>query len=89
MAEPRPAVAVTRSVEDNGPLAARLESLGLDVVSVPLIEVAPPADGGAALAAAVDDLPAYDWVVVTSANGAKAVADAVAANHDPVGPGAV
>ncbi len=87
MAERRPTVAITRSVEDNGPLAARLESLGFDVVSVPLIEVTPPADGGAALAAAVDDLATYDWVVVTSANGVTALVDALGA-ADATGAGA-
>lgn len=82
MAEPSPTVAITRSVEDNRSLAARLEALGFQVVEVPLIEVAPPSDDGRALAAALDDLAAYDWVVVTSANGVRALARAIGADVD-------
>jgi uroporphyrinogen-III synthase len=49
-------------------------------VEVPVIEVAPPADGGAALSAAARQLSAYDWVVLTSPNGARRLLDAVAAD---------
>lgn len=82
MAEPSPTVAITRSVEDNRSLAARLEALGFQVVEVPLIEVASPSDDGRALAAALDDLAAYDWVVVTSANGVRALARAIGTDVD-------
>lgn len=72
----RPAVAITRSVEDNRSLAAGLERLGFVVVAVPLIDVAAPGDGGRALAEALERLADYDWVVLTSANGVRAVVDA-------------
>ncbi len=74
--EPRPVVAVTRSIEDNRSLQSRLESLGYPVLAVPLIQVVAPADDGRALRAAVADLSVYDWVVLTSANGVRSVAAA-------------
>ena len=61
-----------------GTLEGRLADLGATVVHVPLIAIGPPADGGAALRAALNDVADFDWVVVTSANGAAAVGDAVA-----------
>ena len=45
---------------------------------MPLIAIGPPADGGGALRAALNDVAGFDWVVVTSSNGAAAVGDAVA-----------
>jgi uroporphyrinogen III methyltransferase/synthase len=65
-------VVVTRAREQAGPLTARLRALGADVVELPVIEIEDPADGGAALADAVRAAREgrYDWVVVTSANGA-------------------
>ncbi len=67
-------VAVTRTAADNAGLADRLRALALDVVAVPLVEVVGPADGGRALAAALARLERYRWVVLTSANGVRAVA---------------
>lgn len=55
---------VTRAEEQAGPLAARLEALGCEVVLCPLIRVEPLDD------APIDPEP-YDWVVVTSPNGAS------------------
>jgi uroporphyrinogen-III synthase len=59
-----------------GTLAERLTQAGARVEHVPLIAIGPPGDGGAALRAAVADLAAFDWLVVTSANGAAAVGEA-------------
>ena len=64
-------VVVTRAREQASSLATELQLLGADVVEVPGIVVTEPADGGAALAATVTRLGSYDWVVVTSANGAR------------------
>jgi uroporphyrinogen-III synthase len=61
-----------------GTLAERLTRAGARVEHVPLIAIGPPVDGGAALGAAVADLAGFDWLVVTSANGAAAVGEAVA-----------
>jgi uroporphyrinogen-III synthase len=60
--------------ERAGRLDRRLSELGADVVHVPLVETRDPSDGGAALAAALADIDTYDWVVVTSPNGAERVA---------------
>ena len=59
--------------ERRGELDRRLVGLGAEVVHVPLIETAEPADGGAALGAALADIDRYDWVIVTSPNGAERV----------------
>jgi uroporphyrinogen-III synthase len=64
-------VALTRP--DAGELGDRLTALGATVVHVPLIEIGDAADGGAALRAALARLAEFDWLVVTSANGAHRV----------------
>jgi uroporphyrinogen III methyltransferase/synthase len=66
-------IVVTRAREQASELVARLAALGAATVEVPAIAVAEPADGGAALAAAVDRVAAgaYDWLVLTSPNGAR------------------
>jgi len=60
-------VVVTRAARQAGPLVARLESLGYEVVSCPLIEIEP-------IPGEPIDAAAYDWVVVTSPNGAAELA---------------
>jgi uroporphyrinogen III methyltransferase / synthase len=70
-------VVVTRAREQAGELVTRLQAQGAATVEVPAIEIRDPADGGAALAAAVDRLGAYDWVVLTSSNGARRLLGAV------------
>jgi uroporphyrinogen III methyltransferase/synthase len=64
-------VVVTRTRDQAGRLAARLRTEGAAVLEVPVIEIGPPPDGGAALRAAVADVASYDWVVLTSPNGAE------------------
>jgi uroporphyrinogen-III synthase len=64
-------VVVTRP--ELGSLGTALAGAAADVVHVPLICIEPPSDGGSALAAALADLESFDWLVVTSANGARAV----------------
>ncbi|MET1040832.1 MAG: uroporphyrinogen-III synthase, partial [Acidimicrobiales bacterium] len=66
-------VVVTRPEGQASVLAERLRAAGAEAVVLPVIEIEEPADGGAALTAALDDLGAYDWLVVTSANGARRV----------------
>jgi uroporphyrinogen-III synthase len=56
-------VIVTRPREQAGPLVARLEELGHEVVACPLIEIEPFDDPV--------DVEGYDWVIVTSPNGAR------------------
>jgi uroporphyrinogen-III synthase len=56
-------VIVTRPREQAGPLAARLEELGHEVVECPLIEI--ESLGGPV------EVAGYEWVIVTSPNGAR------------------
>ena len=75
-------VVVTRSRDQAGPLVQRLEELGHEVVECPLIEIEP-------LPGAVE-VDGYDWVVVTSPNGARelvARADGELPKVAAVGPG--
>jgi uroporphyrinogen-III synthase len=60
-------VVVTRPRETADPLVRRLRALGHDVVECPLIEIEP-------IARAAIDTRGYDWVVVTSRNGAELLA---------------
>jgi uroporphyrinogen-III synthase len=85
-------VVVTRAGEQVGRLRELLVAEGADVVEVPTIAVVDAADGGEGLRAAMRDL--WDWVVVTSPNGAEravAAAGGRAAAHAVrwavVGPG--
>jgi uroporphyrinogen-III synthase len=59
-------VVVTRAEAQAGPLVERLEALGHDVVRCPLIRLEPLGDEPL-------DFSAYDWVVVTSPNGADEI----------------
>ena len=60
-------VIVTRPREQAGPLVARLEALGHEVVECPLIEIERTSDEPI-------DAAGYDWLVVTSPNGADEIA---------------
>lgn len=71
-------VAVTRP--EAGELGERLAAMGATVVHVPLIEITDPIDGGAGLRAALARLATFDWLVVTSANGARRAGQAAAAH---------
>lgn len=64
-------VAVTRPPHQSRDLVDRLRAAGAEPLEVPAITIEDPADGGAALQAAAARLGEYDWVVVTSANGAR------------------
>ncbi|HSW41512.1 MAG TPA: hydroxymethylbilane synthase, partial [Patescibacteria group bacterium] len=68
-------VLVTREPGAPGALAGELRARGLEPLVIPTIELRPVVPGGD-LDAAVADLAAYAWVVVTSATGAEALADA-------------
>jgi uroporphyrinogen-III synthase len=60
-------VIVTRPRAQAGPLVDRLEALGHEVVECPLIEIERISDEPI-------DASGYDWVIVTSSNGADEVA---------------
>ena len=85
-------VVVTRAGDQVGRLRELLLAEGAEVIEVPTIAVVDAADGGESLRAAMGDL--WDWVVVTSPNGAEravAAAGGRAAAHAlrwaVVGPG--
>jgi uroporphyrinogen III methyltransferase/synthase len=64
-------VVVTRARDQASGLKARLLDLGASVIEVPTIVIDDPADEGEALRRAAAEVRAYDWVVLTSANGAQ------------------
>lgn len=66
-------VVVTRPQAQAGALAERLRAEGADPLVVPVIEIVDPDDGGAGLTGALARVGSYDWLVVTSANGAARV----------------
>jgi uroporphyrinogen-III synthase len=70
-------VVVTRASDQASSLADALQALGAEVVLIPSIAIVDPADGGAALRTALADLDRFDWLVVTSANGAARVASSL------------
>ncbi len=69
-------VIVTR--EHPGELADLLAERGAEMVHVPLIGVGEPADGGDALRRELERLDTFDWLVVTSREGARRVGTAAA-----------
>ncbi|HEV7865952.1 MAG TPA: uroporphyrinogen-III C-methyltransferase [Acidimicrobiia bacterium] len=64
-------VIVTRAREQASGLLERLHELGAATVELPVIEIAEPADGGAALREAAGRVADYDWVAFTSANAVR------------------
>jgi uroporphyrinogen-III synthase len=76
-------IVVTRAAGQSGGLSAALRAAGAEVVEVPTIAVTDPDDHGAALRAAVDRVADYEWVVVTSVNGAQRFADALGVREVP------
>jgi len=60
-------VIVTRPRDQAGPLVQRLEALGHEVIECPLIEIERMSDDPV-------DAAGYDWLIVTSPNGADEIA---------------
>jgi uroporphyrinogen-III synthase len=71
-------ILVTRRPEQAGSLRERLVELGATVVEVATLEVVPPEDT-APLDAALRALHRYHWLLLTSANSVRFVADRFAA----------
>jgi uroporphyrinogen-III synthase len=68
-------IVVTRPARQSIPLIQLLLQRGAQPLQMPLVEICAPSDGGVALRHALAELDTFDWVVVTSANGAAAVVD--------------
>ncbi|MEY2404631.1 MAG: uroporphyrinogen methyltransferase / synthase [Acidimicrobiaceae bacterium] len=64
-------VVVTRARDQASGLKARLRELGATVIELPTIVIDDPPDGGGALRRAAADVGSYEWLVLTSANGAQ------------------
>ena len=62
---------VTRALEQAGPIVDVLSAAGANVISLPLIEIIEPLDGGKARDAALANIGSYEWLVVSSPNGAR------------------
>jgi len=67
-------VLVTRALRQAGKLSAGLRALGAEPVEVPVLEIQPPSSF-APLDAALRRLDRYDWLILTSANTVRALAD--------------
>lgn len=70
-------IVITRAREQAAGLLTRLRELGAEPVLCPAIAFAPPEDP-APLDHAIARLADYDWLIVTSANGARALFDRMA-----------
>ena len=71
-------VLVTRALHQAGKLSEGLRALGALPVEVPVLEIQPPQSFDP-LDAALGNLHGYDWLVLTSANTVRALADRAAA----------
>jgi uroporphyrinogen III methyltransferase/synthase len=66
-------VVVTRSAEQASELAERLETLGAEVLLLPLVEFHPAEDTGG-LDRALAEIEIFDWLLLTSQNAVRFVA---------------
>ena len=64
-------IIVSRAKEQAGSLSSLLKEEGADVLEIPFIEIR-PAQSYEALDKAIENLLAYDWLILTSVNGVKA-----------------
>jgi uroporphyrinogen III methyltransferase / synthase len=71
-------IVVTRSRAQASDLVARLEELGAETIQAPAIRIEPPEDPRP-LREAARNLTGFDWIVLTSVNGADALFAALAA----------
>jgi uroporphyrinogen-III synthase/uroporphyrinogen III methyltransferase/synthase len=71
-------VLVTRAAHQASKLSDGLRALGAEPVEVPVLEIQPPISFDP-LDAALRQLDSYDWLILTSANAARALAERAAA----------
>ncbi len=74
-------VVITRSIAQNESLRRLLEARGARVVEVPLIAVVEPDDEGRERDEVLQRFEDFDWIVVTSPNGADRVSPFLSAAH--------
>ena len=63
-------IIVTRPRSQSEEIGSRLEALGASVIYFPTIEIAPP-DSWDAVDDVLRKLSEYEWIIFTSANGAR------------------
>ncbi len=73
-------VVVTRARAQAPAMSSTLRRAGAMAIELPVIEIAGPGDGGVGLASAVEHIGSYEWLVLTSANGARRLLDALYAS---------
>jgi uroporphyrinogen-III synthase len=78
-------VLVTRAAHQAGKLSKGLRGLGAEPVEVPLLEIRPP-ESFEGLDAALGHFDDYDWLILTSANAVKVLAERAAAFGVQPGP---
>ena len=61
-------ILITRAREQSAGFAEHLRQRGAEVIVFPTIEIVPPLSWDT-LDRAIDQLPSYDWIIFTSANG--------------------
>ncbi len=76
----RRCVVVTRAAEQASELAERLETLGAEVLLLPLVEFLPPEDTGP-LDRALGEIECFDWLLLTSQNAVRFVAARASTLH--------
>ena len=76
-------VLVTRAAHQDSKLSDGLRALGAEPVEVPVLEIRPPISFDP-LDAALRQLDSYDWLILTSANAARALAERAAALRIPL-----
>jgi uroporphyrinogen-III synthase len=76
-------ILITRARHQAMSLATALEEKGASVVAIPAIEIIPP-DSYDALDAALWNAQKYQWLVVTSANGAEVLTERLATLKLPI-----
>ena len=77
-------ILITRARHQAGRLAEALEAQGAEVLRLPTIEIIPP-ETYAHLDAVLEVISGFDWLIVTSANGAAALADRMQFLGNPAG----
>lgn len=71
-------IIVTRAAERAGGLTSLLKDAGAKVLEIPVTTTVDALDAGIALQAAIDNIERYDWIVVTSPEGAHRFREASA-----------
>jgi uroporphyrinogen-III synthase len=66
-------IVVTRAPEQSGELIRILERMGAEIIALPMVAFAPPADSKP-LDRALEELGSFDWVLFTSQNAVRFMA---------------